>query len=117
MNEWSSAKSKEELKKLYLSLLPIIKNVARKSGYAIGIHGSLERDLDLIAVPWKRKCISPRLLANKIQKACCDTYEANPKAFMKPHGRTGYVLHIGTYAYIDLSVMSTEQFWVKSLSL
>lgn len=30
----------------------LIWEVARGCGYAIGLHGSMKRDVDLIAVPW-----------------------------------------------------------------
>lgn len=36
----------------YLAKLPLIRDTARKLGYAVAIHGSLSRDFDLIAVPW-----------------------------------------------------------------
>lgn len=29
-----------------------VREIARKHGWAIGVHGSLCRDIDLIAVPW-----------------------------------------------------------------
>ena len=29
-----------------------IRDIARPMGWAIGVHGSMKRDIDLIAVPW-----------------------------------------------------------------
>ena len=35
-----------------------IRQIARKHGWAIGVHGSLKRDIDLIAVPWTWEAVS-----------------------------------------------------------
>lgn len=109
---WSNAKSKRDRKRLYLSLIPTIRKVARQSGYAIGVHGSLTRDLDLIAVKWRNKAVKPDTLAYRIHKATCK-YSYSRKAIKatnvkteKPQGRVAYALILGHGgAYIDLSIM------------
>jgi hypothetical protein len=106
---WSNAESKKELKKFYLSLVPTIRRIARKNGYAIGVHGTLTRDLDLIAAPWVPRCVKPLTLALRIEKAICKYIsgrrEMIRKSEQKPHGRIGFVIIIGFKAYIDLSVL------------
>lgn len=37
---------------IYAWMVPRLTEVARDCGYALGVHGSMHRDLDLIAVPW-----------------------------------------------------------------
>lgn len=109
-------KSKRELKRIYTSLLPEIRAIARYSGYAIGLHGSMTRDLDLIAVPWTKKYTSPELLISRIERTICQYPEKDKKYYKrkariatdKPHGRKAYVLHVGFYAYIDLSVITIK---------
>lgn len=111
--EWSYTKDKRKLKQIYLSILPTIREVAKKSGYAIGLHGSLTRDFDLIACPWTEKAVAPELLARRIELAVCQypTKEkfvwkkARENATEKPHGRMAYALYLGRHAYIDLSIM------------
>lgn len=34
------------------AIVDLIRTVARNYGWAIGVHGSMVRDIDLIAVPW-----------------------------------------------------------------
>jgi hypothetical protein len=46
-----------------------IRLLASTHGYAIGVHGSLERDVDLIAVPWVRESASPDDLADAVARA------------------------------------------------
>ena len=33
-------------------LIPALCEVERRNGYAIAVHDSLERDIDLVAIPW-----------------------------------------------------------------
>ena len=64
-----------------------IRAVAKELGWAIGVHGSLKRDIDLIGVPW-------------IEKACSVTvlYLALREEFdggsweQKPRGRVAFIL-------------------------
>jgi hypothetical protein len=49
---WKHHKIKREIKRYYTSLLPELRRVAREYGYELGLHGSMTRDLDLIAAPW-----------------------------------------------------------------
>lgn len=109
--------SKSRLKKIYTSVLPTIRAVARKSGYAIGVHGSLTRDLDLIAAPWAKGAVQPVTLAARIHSAI-SKYSYSPSSLRKqgsgnkPYGRQAYVLHLGFHGrnhqrksiYVDLSI-------------
>lgn len=110
---WSNTKNRRTLRRTYLSILPTVRDVARKSGYAIGVHGSMTRDFDLMAMPWTKKAVSPATLAVRIEKAVCE-YErgmayhwraVRRNTGKKPHGRIAVSIYIGTYAYIDLSIM------------
>src|SRR5688572_1660406 len=102
---WSDAKTRRERERLYKSLIPTLREVARKSGYALGVHGSLRRDLDLIAVPWVKRCVKPQTLADRLSIAACGLRHKDKRWEKKPHGRIAIAIHIGMYAYIDLSVL------------
>lgn len=39
----------------YNRLIGPIRAIAKEHGYAVGVHGSLARDIDLILVPWIEK--------------------------------------------------------------
>jgi hypothetical protein len=93
----------------YLRLLP----VARKCGYALALHGSMNRDLDLIAVPWTNDAIEPEELVDALKKesgaiTTNQTIEGTPWPRMKPHGRMCYSLFLAGEPYIDLSVMPRD---------
>lgn len=53
----------------YAELLPVVRAVARTHGYAIGLHGSGVRDLDLIAVPWVAGASVAHVLVEAIRAA------------------------------------------------
>jgi hypothetical protein len=100
-------------------LIAPIRETARRLGYAVGVHGSLRRDIDLIAVPWTAEAVS----ADELVAAIVATIECvNGLAFVindatacpndftrrspqpKPHGRLGWSVHLGGGPYVDLSV-------------
>lgn len=99
----------------YPEVLPIVRNVAREHGYAIAVHGSQVRDLDLVAVPWVDEAAAPEVLIEAIRAAVggfiLNRENADPSDFTgrnpepKPHGRLGWSIHLGGGPYLDLSVM------------
>lgn len=109
------ARKKREARQAARRLLPQIRKAAKAMGYAIGLHGSVSRDIDLIAVPWSETANhwSGQELAEVICWICkaetgwgfFSPADANPT--IKPHGRLAWSIHLwGTY--FDLSVMPTE---------
>lgn len=120
---------------LYKSLIGPLRDTARKLGYALGVHGTLKRDIDLIACPWTSSAVSARVLARAVQAVARRVVgfaepnpieikrSSNPKYFRdglagyvegfgritaKPHGRrcwTFYLTPSFDGPYIDLSVM------------
>jgi hypothetical protein len=91
------------------SILPAIREAARFQGYAVAVHGSLKRDIDLVAVAWADHACTADELVTVIQGAvggilgnCLRMSESSKK----PHGRVAYTLiHPGFCGEIDLSVI------------
>jgi hypothetical protein len=91
-----------------------VSEAAREHGYSLTYHGSVARDIDLVAVPWSPYQVSDaatvaeaiRLAAEK-SSPCKFAFESatdkNPTE--KPHGRLCWAFHLGAGPYIDLSVM------------
>lgn len=86
----------------------LIWKVARECGYAVGLHGSMKRDCDLIAVPWTDEAV----LAFDLIDHLCTALNAKvvgPVAG-KPHGRLGWNLQVDGYVkVIDISVVPRSQ--------
>jgi len=110
-------------------LLPAIREVGEQCGYAIGVHGSLERDIDLIGCPWRDSCVDAEYLAKRIFDVCNAIYGAVkwsggwteqskdeefkpppgslPNPSRMPCGRLAWTIILSVHSnhYIDLSVM------------
>ena len=104
-------------RRVYHATIDAIRDVAREKGYAIGLHGSLARDIDLIAVPWTDEAATADDLVAAIQ-ATVEEHGPHRIAFIspnspaeKPHGRRAWSIVTGGGPFIDLSVMprSPEQ--------
>lgn len=86
-----------------------VRRVARHHGYAIALHGSRVRDLDLIAAPWMQECSSADELVSALEEEL--NLVATRRRVEKPHGRLGYILYGRKWRDdserqpIDLSVM------------
>lgn len=102
------------------TLIEPLRAVAREYGYALAVHGSLVRDIDLIACPWVRDAKPAHELAEAIRvKAAelnggiafclpgleCGEYHRAGCPGSKAHQRLGWTFHLGGGPYIDLSVM------------
>lgn len=112
-------------RELYERLIEPLRAVAKHHGYALAVHGSLERDIDLIAAPWiaREATSEPRVLAEAIRDEAArlnngiafmhhlesGEYFEDGCPGMKPHGRLAWSYHLGGGPYIDLSVMPPER--------
>ena len=90
---------------------------AKELGYALTLHGSLHRDLDIVAIPWTDDAASSRTLAYALLEASGgymlpmeaeDAYHRMGCPDMKPHGRLVWSFYLGGKPYIDLSVMPRD---------
>lgn len=89
------------------TLVGQIRGAAHKCGYAIAVHGSLLRDIDLLAAPWTKEAAAPTTLLKAIVEGVNRFnvgHLKSRKPEKKPHGRLAWVIHVGG-TYIDLSVM------------
>lgn len=92
----------------FLALLPAIRLAAADCGYAIGLHGSLKRDFDLIAVAWVKDAKSPVELSDAVFLAAGATKMRFNSEPGKPHGRLNTAFDWGSYEnkeYCDLSII------------
>jgi hypothetical protein len=112
----------------YVAMIPTFIEAAREVGYALAVHGSLGRDLDLIAVPWAEEAVSAEELILRLLSAGYfqgaylvprtndktdgdaprDLSKGNGDApAIRPHGRKAWSIHFrGSHTmYLDVSVM------------
>ena len=73
-----------------MSLVEEMRLVARVHGYALAVHGTQKRDLDVIAVPWQEEVSNAEQLVDAIEKEL--NLIAIRRSVRKPRGRLGYIL-------------------------
>lgn len=104
---------KAKARRSYKRLIDPIRRAARRAGYAIAVHGSISRDIDLVAIPWIPKAEPQKKLVEavrRVSKGHLHVRMSEPSgATQKPHGRRAYIIYLidGSHprTYIDLSVM------------
>jgi len=93
---------------MYANYYGILIDAARDCGYALALHGSVTRDLDLLAVPWVENPKRIRHLLSvfvKILGGIQSVDEIIADEGLKPHGRKAYTILTDGGGFIDLSVM------------
>lgn len=90
-----------------VGIYPALATKAREHGYALALHGSIQRDLDVIAIPWIETVSTPEQLVI----ALCEEFDAEPnhpltEPTIHPHGRISYSIPLWWGAYIDLSIIT-----------
>ncbi len=106
----------------YALLIPTLMKAGREVGYAIAVHGSLARDLDIVAIPWTDEAVNAERLVLHLMAAVDGRIRngSKPKEGVenewirvlgseptqKPHGRLAWSIHVGHDGlYLDISVM------------
>ena len=103
----------------YVSMIPPLTEAAREVGYALAVHGSMGRDLDLIAVPWTEEAVTAEALIMRLLSAAGFLHAHLPHrqegstpdqasgdiGAVKPHGRRAWSIHFENGLYLDVSVM------------
>ena len=103
----------------YALLVPALMKAGREVGYALAVHGSMARDLDLVAVPWTAEAVSAERLVMHLLAAIDGRLRngarneagewvrtAGSEPSLMPHGRQAWSIHVGHDGmYIDVSVM------------
>lgn len=104
----------EHCQELYEVLFPALKYTAKSCGYALASHGSLRRDIDLIAAPWRVYPVPATRLIDHFENICKavvgDIVKRDPIGFVKkPCGRLAHNIYLtsnyGDGPYLDISIM------------
>lgn len=99
---------------IYAQILPRIREAGKQMGYAIAIHGTMKRDLDLLAVPWVEEAAEPIVLVKMVADVVGGYVigdGVNDRGYIsdhpteQPHGRMSWNICWGGKVFIDLSVM------------
>jgi hypothetical protein len=88
----------------YMALYPELATIARKHGYALSIHGTLARDMDLVCIPWTKQPSKPDAVIDEITSTFHIVKVG--KLERHEHNRLVQTISIGHgECFIDLSFM------------
>lgn len=107
----------------YAHLYTILYKKTLEYGYTLALHGTLQRDLDVIAVPWEEKVAEPIELIRALEKVsggyCASRINKDGSIIQpydplhKPHGRLAWIIALSENGpkgpYIDISVVPKQQ--------
>jgi hypothetical protein len=109
--KWTTVTTQDELEEFYRSIIDKLKKVGLEHGHAICIHGSLRRDMDIVAIPWVEDACDKDVLVRALHEAACGLVQPVYQWETKPHGRQATTFPICWSEYkatsaghIDLSV-------------
>lgn len=89
---------------MYCHRVHELQTIVRSCGYCLALHGSMQRDLDAIAVPWTKHATSAETLVDRICEQMGLT-PTNESPSDKDHGRRVWSLLMGEIGFVDFSVM------------
>ncbi len=92
----------------YAAIWPDLREAALKCGWALGLHGSLANDMDIMAMPWTKEA---KPIEEMIQ-ALSDCFTGNmlKEGFIKPdysmpNNRVVYTMSIWADFHLDINVI------------
>ena len=103
-----------KFKDRFMRVLPKMRAAARTSGYALTIHGSMERDFDIVLIPWTIKASSSSDVAHAVRNAAgSDNWRCPDAKVGSPHGREWWPFDWKDSSnknqdYVDMCIMPRE---------
>jgi hypothetical protein len=88
-----------------------MRTIAKTCGYCLAVHGSQQRDFDLVAVHWVDDAVKPEMLAEMLRRSVRGFFGPD-SPFQKPHGRKVWTIVVpsiewsGGNGFIDLGVIT-----------
>ena len=97
----------------YAALWNDFRQAALDKGWALGLHGSMASDLDIMAMPWVDNA-SPvdamiRALESCLTEPDKELWFPTKRTIGKPNSRVVYTIHIFADFYIDLSIINPNK--------
>lgn len=91
----------------YACLWEDFRNAAMDCGWALGLHGSLSSDMDIMAMPWVENAKPVEEMIKAIEGCLTEGGELIFKTTSsnKPNNRVVYTIHIFSDFYLDLNII------------
>lgn len=89
----------------YAAMWEDFRKAAIDRGWALGLHGSLSSDMDIMAMPWVENACHPLDMVLALKQCFDKTKEINIHETLMPNNRTVYTLSIWADFYLDINVI------------
>lgn len=92
----------------YACIWPDIRDKALDHGWALGLHGSLSNDMDIMAMPWTEDAVPAREMIEALCECFTDHKELSESISIsnnKPNNRTVYTIPIWADFYLDINII------------
>lgn len=95
----------------YASMWEDLKSAALNCGWALGLHGSLNSDMDIMAMPWTEDASPVEMLMDKLCECFTGGKDLRKEVqiyFDKPGDRVVYTIPIWFDFYLDINILQKK---------
>ena len=98
----------------YAAMWNDLRQAAMDCGWALGLHGSLNSDMDIMTMPWVEGCTSADEMIQHLIDTCfyddgvLERIGFQKDTESKPNHRVVYTLSIWADFYLDINVIDTN---------
>lgn len=89
----------------YAAMWEDLRQAALSKGWALGLHGSLASDMDIMAMPWTEDSVHPLEMIIALKKCFDKPKEITLQETEMPNNRMVYTLSIWADFYLDINII------------
>lgn len=89
----------------YAAMWDDLRQAAMDKGWALALHGSLAKDMDIMAMPWVEGAQSVDEMILAIKGCFCESQLMEIQMGPMPNGRVVYTLSIWADFYLDINII------------
>lgn len=89
----------------YACMWSDLRQAALDCGWALGLHGSLSSDLDIMAMPWTEDAKTVDVMIRALCNCFTDNELMKPQVCERPNVRLVFSLSIWADFYLDINVI------------
>ncbi len=93
----------------YAAIYSDLKTAALAHGWALGLHGSLNSDMDIMAMPWVEDASPLNVMIDSLRECFTEPMEIIVDTNTKPNNRIVITLNIWADFYLDINVIGGKQ--------
>jgi len=89
----------------YATLWNDLRQAAMDNGWALGLHGSLASDMDIMAMPWTEEATTDSEMIEAIKNCFTEASKITVEESDMPNNRRVFTLSIWADFYLDINII------------